>query len=154
MAMSVSQLVAAGRLVLSRLELDELKRALADLRAALDEAAQQIRQELRQARPVGAVAATLSLPRARRYRVVEVDLQVARPTPVPLSVHGTSLLVLWAPDGARWWLRLSHEANDPIPSRVLPTGSHWQFEFSELYLQNEPAPAGTDPLVLYVDQEE
>lgn len=145
----MSQVAAAGALLLSLLEIQELKQALAELRSAIEEAAQQIRQ----VRPSVPVTVTASLPRARRYRVIEVDLQVARPKPMPLSVYGTSLLVLRAPEGARWWLRLSHEANDPISSELLPTGSAWQFEFSELYVQNEPAPSGTPTLVLYVDQE-
>lgn len=145
----MSEVVAAGALLVSLLEIQELKQALAELRSAIEEAARQIRQ----ARPIVPVTVTASLPRARRYRVIEVDLQVARPKPVPLSAYGTFLLILRAPDGARWWLRLSHEANDPIASDLLPTGSAWRFEFSELYLTNEAAAPGTETLVLYVDQE-
>lgn len=90
----------------------------------------------------------LSLWQDNDYRVLTLDLTQAR-TNAPLGVWGTSLTVMQL-GGAAWSLRLGRADADEIPSTALTRGSRFDLAFEDVYITNAAAPAGTEPVVLFV----
>lgn len=87
----------------------------------------------------------------RGYRWLRIDMTIARPTPTALGVNGHSLGIVNYPPGVSFQLRFNAPTNDPIPSADLTPGMSFSgFEFTEVYLENEAAAAGSAPLVLWV----
>lgn len=87
----------------------------------------------------------------RSYRWLRIDLTIARTTPTALNITGHSLGIVNYPPGVAFQLRFNAPTNDPIPSTDLTPGMVFaNFEFTEVYLENQAAAAGSAPLVLWV----
>jgi len=82
------------------------------------------------------------------YSIVTLDLTVER-TDVALGVSGTSLTII-RKGGAPWSFKFNSATKDAILSDWINDGTTFEIEFTDIYVTNSAAAAGTPPVVLFI----
>jgi len=82
------------------------------------------------------------------YSIVTLNLTVAR-SDTPLGVSGTSMTII-KKGGAPWSFKFNSTAKDAIQSDWIGDGTTFELEFTEIYVTNSAAAAGTPPAILFI----